>query len=73
MKNIFKFNVTGWHVLASLLVYIYVMNLYSDYIISREVDALVQIIASFIALGYTSWQLQIIINYIIKTIKTKEK
>jgi hypothetical protein len=49
------------------------MNLYFDYIISREVDALVQIIASFIALGYTSWQLQIIINYIIKTIKTKEK
>jgi hypothetical protein len=73
MKNIFKFNVTGWHVLASLLVYICVMNLYFDYIISREVDALVQIIASFIALGYTSWQLQIIINYIIKTIKTKEK
>lgn len=73
MKNIFKFNVTGWHVLASLLVYIFVMNLFFDYIISREMDSLVQLITSFIALVYTSWQIQIITSYINKTIKTKEK
>jgi nitrogen fixation protein FixH len=73
MKNIFKFNVTGWHVLASLLVYIFVMNLFFDYIISREMDSLVQLITSFIALVYTSWQIQIITSYISKTIKTKEK
>ena len=73
MKNIFKFNVTGWHVLASLLVYIFVMNLFFDYIISREMDSLVQLITSFIALVYTSWEIQIITSYINKTIKTKEK
>jgi hypothetical protein len=73
MKNIFKFNVTGWHVLASLLVYIFIMNLFFDYIISREMDSIVQLITSFIALVYTSWEIQIITSYINKTIKTKEK
>jgi nitrogen fixation protein FixH len=73
MKNLFKFNITGWHVLAALLAYIFVMNLFFDYVISREVDSLVQLGASFIALIYTVWQVQIIISYINKTIKTKEK
>jgi hypothetical protein len=73
MKNIFKFNITGWHVLASLFVYVFIMNLFFDYVISREVDSLVQLGASFIALVYTVWQVQIITSYINKTIKTKEK
>jgi nitrogen fixation protein FixH len=73
MKKFFKFNITGWHVLASLLAYIFIMNLFFDYVISREVDSLVQLGASFIALVYTVWQVQNIISYINKTIKTKEK
>ena len=73
MKKIFKFNITGWHVLALTVVYFFIMNLFFDYVISREVDSLVQLGASFIALVYTVWQIQIIISYINKTIKTKEK
>jgi hypothetical protein len=73
MKEIFKFRITGWGVLGLTLVWILVMNLFADYVISRPVDSLVQIAASFIALVYSVWQGQIIINYITNTFNTKEK
>jgi hypothetical protein len=47
------------------------MNLFFDYIISREVESLVQLGASFIALVYTVWQTQITISYINKQLKSK--
>jgi hypothetical protein len=73
MKEIFKFRITGWGVLGLTLIWVLVMNLFADYIISREVDSLVQIIASFFALAYSVWQFQIIINYINNTFNTNEK
>jgi nitrogen fixation protein FixH len=69
MEKFFKFNITGWHVLATLFVYIFVMNLFFDYVISREVESLVQLGASFIALVYTVWQTQITMSYINKQLK----
>jgi hypothetical protein len=73
MKEMFKFKITGWGVLGLTLVWILVMNLFADYVISRPVDSLVQIAASFVALVYSVWQGQIIINYINNTFNTKEK
>lgn len=73
MKEMFKFKITGWGVLGLTLVWILAMNLFADYIISRPVDSLVQIAASFVALVYSVWQGQIIINYINNTFNTKEK
>lgn len=73
MKEMFKFKITGWGVLGLTLIWILVMNLFADYVISRPVDSLVQIAASFVALVYSVWQGQIIINYINNTFNTKEK
>lgn len=73
MKEMFKFRITGWGVLGLTLIWILVMNLFADYVISRPVDSLVQIAASFVALVYSVWQGQIIINYINNTFNTKEK
>jgi hypothetical protein len=71
MKGILK--ITGWSVLALTIVYVFIMNLFFDYVISREVDSILQLGASFFALVYSVWQVQIIISYFTKTIKTKEK
>jgi hypothetical protein len=73
MKDIFKFKITGWGVLALTIVYVFIMNLFFDYVISREVDSILQLGCLFFALVYSVWQAQIIINYFTKTIKTKEK
>ena len=73
MKAIFKFKISGWGVLALTIVYVFIMNLFFDYVISREVDSILQLGASFFALVYSVWQVQIIISYFTKTIKTKEK
>lgn len=73
MKEMFKFKITGWGVLGLTLIWILVMNLFADYIISRPVDSVVQIAASFVALVYSVCQGQIIINYINNTFNTKEK
>ena len=73
MKDIFKFKISGWGVLALTIVYVFIMNLFFDYVISREVDTILQLGASFFALVYSVWQAQIIISYFTKTINTKEK
>jgi hypothetical protein len=73
MKDIFKFKISGWGVLALTIVYVFIMNLFFDYVISREVDSILQLGASFFALVYSVWQVQIIISYFTKPIKTKEK
>ena len=73
MKGIFKFKISGWGVLALTIVYVFIMNLFFDYVISREVDSILQLGASFFALVYSVWQVQIIISYFNKTINTKEK
>jgi hypothetical protein len=71
MKSILK--ITGWGVLALTIVYVFIMNLFFDYVISREVDSILQLGASFLALVYSVWQAGIIISYFTKTIKTKKK
>jgi hypothetical protein len=73
MKDIFKFKITGWGVLALTIVYVFIMNLFFDYVISREVESILQLGASFLALVYSVWQAQIIISYFNETIKTKKK
>jgi hypothetical protein len=73
MKDIFKFKISGWGVLALTIVYVFIMNLFFDYVISREVDSVLQLGASFLALVYSVWQVQIIISYFNETFKTKEK
>jgi len=73
MKDIFKFKISGWGVLALTIVYVFIMNLFFDYVISREVDSILQLGTSFFALVYSVWQAQIIISYFNKTINTKEK
>jgi hypothetical protein len=71
MKGILK--ITGWGVLALTIVYVFIMNLFFDYVISREVDSILQLGASFLAIVYSVWQVQIIVSYFNTTIKTKEK
>jgi hypothetical protein len=50
-----------------------IIGSYFEYIINREMNEIVQSIASVIALMYTAWQIKLIVNFINKSINTKEK
>jgi hypothetical protein len=58
-----------WVTLALTMLYIFAMDLYFEYIISQEMDSIVQISATFLALFYTVWQIKLIVNQINKLIK----
>ena len=66
-------NLNKWVVLALTFIYIVVMNFYFEYIINREVDSLIQVICTFVALMYTVFQLSLIASSLLKTINKKEE
>jgi hypothetical protein len=49
------------------------MNLFFNYVINREVDEILQIGASFIALIYTAFQIKQIVKEVINLFKKEEK
>jgi hypothetical protein len=68
-----KFELGGWGLLALFVIYFFAIGLYFEYIFNREVDQPVQAGVGVLALVYTTWQVQLLVNYINKITKTKEK
>jgi hypothetical protein len=73
MKKYFEFEMKWWGVVLLIMAYMLIINSYFEYIINREMNEIVQSIASVIALMYTAWQINVIVKFINKSIKTKEK
>jgi hypothetical protein len=62
-----------WSIVGLTIVYLYIMNLYFDYVVSRNVDGFLQMVVTFVALLYTVFHIQLIVNSVINLINKKEK
>ena len=63
----------GWLVLASTIIYISILTMVFEYVISRECPVFLQMITVFFTLFYTVFQLKTIANYFISLFTKKEK
>jgi hypothetical protein len=61
-----------WGVIILTTVYFFVMNMFFEYVINREVYPIVQIWAGLIALFYTVLMVRLIVNLINNFIKKEE-
>lgn len=62
-----------WGVIILTTIYLYLINLYFEYILSREVAGEIQIVVSLIALAYTIFQVKLIVKKAVSLFKKEEK
>jgi predicted membrane chloride channel (bestrophin family) len=62
-----------WGVIILTTIYLYVINLYFEYIINREVESEIQIVLGLVALSYTIFQIKLIVNKLSNLFKKEEK
>jgi hypothetical protein len=62
-----------WGVIILTTIYLYVINLYFEYIINREVESEIQIVLGLVALSYTIFQIKLIVNKLSNFLKKEEK
>ena len=62
-----------WGVIILTTIYLYVINLYFEYIINREVASEIQIVLGLVALSYTIFQIKLIVNKLSNFFKKEEK
>jgi hypothetical protein len=62
-----------WGVIILTTIYLYLMNLYFEYIINREVESEIQIVLGLVALSYTIFQIKLIVNKLSNLFKKEEK
>jgi ABC-type sugar transport system permease subunit len=62
-----------WGVIILTTIYLYLMNLYFEYIINREVASEIQIVVSLVALAYTIFQVKLIVKKAVSLLKKEEK
>ena len=62
----------GWGVTILTVVYLYIIDLFTEYIISREVASEIQIVLTLGVLVYTIYMFKLIYNFIDNYLK-KEK
>ena len=67
-----KFMLGGWGVTILTMVYLYVIGLFTEYIISREVMKEVQMVLALGVLGYTYYMLKLIYIFIHNNLKEKQ-
>jgi hypothetical protein len=67
-----NFMLSGWGVAILTIVYLYVIDLFAEYIISREVASEIQIVLSLGVLVYTYYLLKLIYNFIQNNLKQKQ-
>ena len=67
-----KFMLGGWGVTILTMVYLYVIGLFTEYIISREVMKEVQIVLTLGVLVYTFYMLKLGYNFIHNYLKTEK-
>lgn len=73
MKGWLNLSSNGWLVLASTIVYISVLTMVFEYVISRECPMFLQMITVFFVLFYTVFQLKTIARYFINLLTKKEE
>ena len=73
MKSWLNLSSNGWLVLASTIVYISILTVIFEYVISREFPVFLQVITVFFGLFYTVFQLKTIAQYVINLFNFKEK
>jgi hypothetical protein len=73
MKGWLNLSSNGWLVLASTIIYISVLTMVFEYVISRECPVFLQMITVFFVLFYTVFQLKTIARYFINLFTTKEE
>ena len=62
-----------WGVIILTTIYLYLINLYFEYILSREVATEIQIVVSLVALAYTMFQVKLIVKKAVSLFKKEEK
>jgi hypothetical protein len=67
-----KFMLGGWGVAILTVIYLYVIDLFTEYIISREVASEIQIVLTLGVLVYTYYLLKLIYNFIQNNLKQKQ-
>ena len=67
-----KFMLNWWGVTILTVVYLYIIDLFTEYIISREVASEIQIVLTLGVLVYTYYMFKLIYNFIDNYLK-KEK
>ena len=67
-----KFMLGGWGVTILTMVYLYVIGLFTEYIISREVIKEVQMVLALGVLVYTYYMLKLIYIFIHNNLKEKQ-
>ena len=63
-KEILKFKQTGVSTLVSIMIYLGVAALISEYVLSRECPEAIQLTSLFGLLFYTIWQIKYIATFI---------
>jgi hypothetical protein len=62
-----------WGVIILTMIYLIVINTFFEYVINREVNSVIQIVAVLVALAYTVFTLKLIINLVYNIIKKEEE
>ena len=61
-----------WATVALTLVYLSLITFYFDYVISQEMDEILQGAATFLAIFYTWWQIKLVLTQINKLFKKND-
>ncbi len=72
MKSL-RISSNGWMVLASTIIYISVLTMIFEYVISREFPVFLQIVSMFFLVFYSVFQIKTIGLYVINLLTKKEK
>jgi hypothetical protein len=62
-----------WGVIILTTIYLILINTFFEYVINREVNSTIQIVAALVALAYTIFTLKLIVNLVYNFIKKEEK
>jgi len=62
-----------WGVIILTTIYLYLMNMYFEYVVNREVVTEIQIVLGLVALSYTIFQIKLIVNKLSNLFKKEEK
>ena len=68
-----NFKLGMWSTVGLTFVYIYIMNLYFDYMINRNVDEILQLGMTFLALVYTVFQIKLLVQEVTNLFNKKEE
>ncbi len=66
MKSLFNVTLGLWGTVATVFIYVFVIGMYGEYVISQPMDSIIQFIATWVVLFYTVWQIKLVSNFINK-------